>query len=298
MKKTLITGASGGLGSAVTGFLKSKTDAGQISVMLRDDNSQKAEQYKREGFDVRTGDYNHPETLDSAFGGIEVLYFVSGNDVVNRLPQHQNVIAAAKKAGVQHIIYTSSVRKTEGEQTPLHLIINAHSQTEDLIRNSGIPYTLLRHNLYGEVVPMFLGERSQLLNSKAVYLPTGKGKTAFVPRRDFAEAAALILTNPEPHKNKIYEFNGSESLSFEEISAILSEVTGNPIACVSPEVNEFEQTMHSAGVPAEITGIMTMFSLGIKDGEFDQSSKDLENILGRKTTPLKAFLAEAYAVKD
>lgn len=294
MAKTLITGVTGGLGSAVATFLKNKTAVENIAVLVRDTQGEKAQQFRTQGFDVRQGDYNEPASLAAAFQGIDVLYFVSGNDVHARLPQHQNVVNAAKAAGVKHILYTSTVRKDESASAPLHLVVNAHAQTEKWILESGIPYTLLRHNLYAEVVSLFLGAKEQLLQSKTVYQPAGTGKTAFVPREDFAEAEAVILANPAPHINKTYEFNGSETLTFAQVADILSEVTGEKIAYVSPDAKEFEQTLASHGVPAPIVGIVSSFGQGIANGEFDHKTSDLEKILGRKTTPVAQVLKQAY----
>ena len=294
MAKTLITGATGGLGRAVATFLKNKTAAKDIAVLVRDTEGEKAQQFRAQGFDVRRGDYNDPSSLTAAFQGIEVLYFVSGSDIHARLPQHENVVNAAKASGVKHILYTSTVRKDESSSAPLHLVVNAHAQTEQWIQESGLPYTLLRHNLYAEVIPMFVGAKEQLLQSKTVYLPAGNGKTAFVSREDFAEAEANILANPQPHVNKTYEFNGSETLTFAQVAEILSGITGEKIAYTSPDVKEFEQALAGHGVPALIVGVVSSFAQGMANGEFDHKTNDLEKILGRKTTPAAQLIKQAY----
>ena len=147
----------------------------------------------------------------------------------------------------------------------------------------------------GEVVPLFIGDKEQLLKTKSVYLPTENGKVAFVPRKDFAEAEANILVSPEDYTNKIYEFNGSEQVSFEEISEILTEFLDEKIAYVSPKVDEFESQMKAAGLPDPIVGMLSMFSQGVANGEFNFEKTDIEKALGRKTQTLKEFLGEVYA---
>jgi NAD(P)H dehydrogenase (quinone) len=294
MRKTLITGATGGLGSAVAQFLKSKNETENIAVLVRNDKNDKAIEYKNQGFDVRVADYDKPGTLISVFTGIEVLYFVSGSDINTRFNQHKNVVAAAIKAGIKHIIYTSTVRKDETIEAPLHLVVSAHAGTEELIKESGIPYTILRHSLYGEVIPMFIGDKAKVLESKLIYLPTGNGKTAFVPRIDFAEAAALILKNAKTHENKIYEFNGSEAVTLTEIAKILSGILGESINYVSPGKEEFEATLASFGLPEGIISLVSSFGRGIANGEFDHLKTDIETILGRKTQSMEEYLQEVY----
>ena len=295
MKKTLITGATGSLGQLLVNALKSKTEVSNIAVLVRDTEKDIVKEYQSQGLDIRVADYENLEKLTAAFKGIEQVFLISGNDLGARIQQHKNVVEAAKAANVKHIFYTSSVRKTESKDAPLNPVISGHAQTEEAILNSGLDYTILRHNLYSEVVPMFIRDKEQLLKTKSVYLPTENGKVAFVPRKDFAEAEANILVSPEDYTNKIYEFNGSEQVSFEEISEILTEVLGEKIAYVSPKVDEFESQMKAAGLPDPIVGMLSMFSQGVANGEFNFEKTDIEKALGRKTQTLKEFLGEVYA---
>ena len=220
MKKTLITGATGSLGQLLVSALKSKADASNIAVLVRDTAKDIVKDYESQGLDIRVSDYENTDKLKVAFEGIEQVFLISGSDLDARLQQHKNVIEAAIAANVKHIFYTSSVRKTESKDAPLDAVVSGHAQTEKAILNSGLDYTILRHNLYSEVVPMFIGDKEQLLKTKAIYLPTENGKVAFIPRKDFAEAEANIIVSPEDYRNKIYEFNGSTLFSFEEISEI------------------------------------------------------------------------------
>lgn len=294
MGKILITGATGGLGSAVANFLSTKVDKSKIAVLVRDKASNQAKALASQGFELRIADYNDQEALVKAFTDIAQLYFVSGSDIANRMPQHQHVVEAATEAKVGHILYTSVSLHHLEESAPLYAAMSAHLETEKLIRQSGINYTLLRHNLYSEVIAMFLGSKEQLLASKTVFLPTGSGKTAFVARIELAEAAANLLAKPEAHINKTYEFNGSEKVSFAEVAGYLSDITGESIAYVSPQVNVFEETLKKYGVPDEYIGMMTVFGLAIADGTFNTNQNDLENILGRKTLRVEDFLKQVY----
>lgn len=293
MKKVLITGATGGLGSKVVEFLQQNNEI-QTIILARNPEHEQAKAFAAQGLEVRPGDYNVPASLEQAFQDIDVLYFVSGSDLASRMSQHEKVVAAAQTAQVGHIIYTSAGRKNEADTAPLSPVISTHVKTEVLIKATGIPYTILQHNLYSEVIAMFLGSKEQLLGSKTVFLPTGEGKSAFVTREDLAEAGARIIERADQHINQVYTLNGSEEISFAQVATYLSNVLDENIAYVSPSIPEFEKTLSSFEVPAEIIGMMTMFSLGIADGEFEGSRHDLEQIIGRKSTSVEAFISSVY----
>jgi len=295
MGKTLITGATGGLGKAVVEFLSKKLDKSQIAVLVRDGQSEQAGLFKQQGLDLRTGDYDNQDSLVKAFSGIDTLYFISGPDIFARHIQHEKVIQAAKEAGVKHVFYTSTVRKDESLTAPLSIVVSGHLKTELLLKESGLNYTLLRHSLYAEVIPMFIGDKAKVLETKSIYLPVEAGKVAFVPRRDFAQAAAMLLADAKAHENKTYHLLGSEKINFEEVAQLISEVSGEKVSFHSPSVEEFETTLKAVGLPQEIISTLSSFSQGIARGEFDQESLDLETIHGRKTLDLRTFLSRIYS---
>lgn len=292
--KILITGATGGLGSKVIKLLKDKTEVENLAVLVRDKKNELANQYINDDIEVRIGDYSNLESLVNAFKGIDVLYFVSGGDDDQRAKLHKNVVDAAKVAAVKHILYTSGVRKDESVSAPLASLMDSHIQTENFIIDSGISYTILRHNLYAEVIEMMIGDKSQLLKTKTIYLPTANGLTSFVPKKNFAEAEVNILLNPTSYANKILEFNGSEQITFSEIADKITVILKEPIQYISPEVVEFEVQMNKFGLPNHVIEILSTFSLAIASGEFDQQSNDLETVLGRRTTSLFEYLEETY----
>lgn len=293
--KILVTGATGGLGSKVVGYLKEKDRVDNLTVLLRNQENQSGEKFAKDGIAVKFGDYTDLESLKIAFKGIDVLYFVSAGDDDRRTLIHKNVVDAAKDAGIKHIVYTSGVKKENADSSPLARLIDSHVQTENAILSSGINYTIVRHNLYVEVIGMMIGDKSQLLKTKVIYLPTANGASSFVPKKDIAEAEAKILLTPSRYVNKILEFNGSEQMNFSGIAKKISEIVMEPIQFVSPTITEFESTMNKIGLPKHIIEILTSFSLAIAHGEFDQQSNDIEDVLGRKTTSLFEYLQETYS---
>jgi len=291
MSKILVTGATGQLGAAVTESLLKRTDATNISILVRD--AAKAAAFKAKGVTVAVGDYGDYAAVLAALRGIDKLYLVSGTDLENRAAQHENVINAAKEAGVRQVLYTSFQRKKNISHSAIAEVSESHIQTERILKASGLIYTILQHGLYADIIPAFAGE--QLLETKTIYLPSGTGKVSFAVRADLAEAEATILLD-QTHKfdNKELEFTGNEAVSWEEIAKMISGITGETIAYVSPSEDEFKGVLTQAGVPLQIVGMLADFNAGIAAGEFEEIKPDLETILGRKPATVKSYLQSVY----
>lgn len=288
----LVTGATGNYGKATIDFLLKKgISANSISALVRD--VAKAEDLKTKGINLKIGDYDNYAALVEAFKGVDKLLLVSSSDVVKRGQQHENAVKAAKEAGVKHILYTSFERKNNTETSPIAFLAKSHIDTENLIKASGMTYTILKNNLYLDALPMFFGE--QVLET-GIFLPAGDTKSAFALRNDMAEATANILTS-EGHGNKEYSFSNTENISLQEIAQNLSEIVGKQVNYVSPPQAVYVETLTKANVPAEYIGMFAGFAEAIKQGEFSAEKTDLENLLGRKPTTAKAFLKELYTSK-
>lgn len=134
-----ITGATGQLGQLVIKQLLNTVPANQIVAIVR--NPAKAEALSQQGITVRQGDYADESTMTSALKGVEKLLLISSSEVGQRATQHQNVINAAKAAGVKFIAYTSLLH---ADKSPLGLHVE-HVATEKALAESGIPYALLRN---------------------------------------------------------------------------------------------------------------------------------------------------------
>lgn len=285
----LVTGATGHFGKATIDFLINKgTDAKNIYALVRD--ASKADDLSAKGVNLKIGDYNDYESLVSAFQGIDKLVLVSGTDLANRSAQQLNSVKAAKEAGVKHIVYTSFERKNETETSPIAFLAQSHIDTDNAIKASGLTYTILRNNLYLDVLPMFLGEK---VLENGIYFPAGEGKAAYVSRNDLAEAAANILIS-EGHENKEYATNNVENYSFQEVAETLSQISNKNISYFSPASEEYAEVLKNAGVPAEYIGMFVGFAEAIKQGEFNANQSDLENLLGRKPLTLAEFLKQVY----
>ncbi len=287
----LVTGATGQFGQVAIDSLLAKGIApSQITALVRSEAA--AEKFTAKGIQIAIGDYNDYPSLVQAFKGVEKLLFISGSDVMNRSVQHQNVVKAAQEANVQYIVYTSVQRKNETANSPLWVVAESHLQTEQWLRESGIPHTILKNTLYMDFIPAFVGEH--VFETGSVYLPAGDGKVSAVLRAEMAEATANVLLSPE-HAGKVYDFTHNEAFSYNEVADILSQLSGKAIQYTSPTAEAYAETLSKFGLPAEAIGIFSGFAVAQAQGELDITSNQLETLLGRKPTKIQAYLNKVYA---
>lgn len=293
MQHIVITGATGHLGKEVVDFLlKNNYPASHISVLVR--NVEKAAGLQEKGVQVKQGDYDHYESLVHAFKGADKLLLVSGTDLAKRGEQQRRAVDAAKEAGVQHILYTSFVRKNEDASSPLAMIAASHLQTEQDIKASGLSYTILKNALYADALPMFFGDK---VMETGIVLPAGEGRAAYTTRSDMAEATAHILAG-EGHENKTYTLANTANYTLYEAAAALSRIAGKDIPYTSPSKEDYIERLAQAGLPPEYAGFYAGFGDAIRQEEFYTEQSDLEGFLGRKPVTLAAFLESVYAARS
>jgi len=291
MKNILITGATGQLGNAVVNFLLSKKyPVSLIHALVRDEI--KASVLKDKGIDIRVGDYNNVESVQTALKGIDIVMFVSANDLVHRTQQHEYVMKAINASDVKHVVYTSFVNKENSGPSPIAFITDAHIKTEQWLKESGKKYTVLRNNLYLEYVPVYIGEK---VLETGVFFPAGEGKTAGATREEMAEVAANVLISPDKHENRAYNISNNESFTYAEVAETIASVSGKPVSYYSPSQEEYKQMLAGAGVPEGFITLLAAFGEAIKRNEFDTPGTDLETLLGRKPLSLKAFFQQVYS---
>ena len=282
----LITGATGHLGSATITSLLKKLPPAQIAALVRDES--KAAGLAALGVSIRVGSYDDPASLDQAMWGIEKVLLIAGTDEAKRLQQHQNVVNAAKKAGVSFIAYTS--RALKDRATLVNRLMEGHFQTEDIIRASGLRYALFRNILYLDTIPQFVGEK---VFETGIRLPAGQGRVAFALRSEMGEAMANVLAG-DTSQNRIYHLTGGESYSFGDVAAALADLSGKPVAYVPAETPAFEQQMRDRGVPEVVIRRVVGFMTDINNGQESTISPDLGQLLGRQPTSLREGLKTLY----
>lgn len=286
MTTVAVTGATGKLGRATLQHLLARGLAPEtIRPIVRD--LAKAHDLVDAKFDVAYGNYTDAALLEAAFSGVDKLLFISTSALgEERMLHHRNVVNAAKGAGVKHIIYTSVVK-------PLAVARFAaspgHFHTEALIRESRIPHTFFRNNLYLDIVPFLFGSA---LATGTLTHSGGNGRIGFIAREDIAEALANVLTS-EGHLNREYPITVSrECYGLPEIAAELGRAAGKTVHYNPVSADEFRHVLEQAALPPPVVAMSAALGDAVRAGEFDLSSPAFEELLGRAPISLRDFLAK------
>lgn len=280
-----ITGATGQLGQLVIEELIKRGKTNDVVALAR--NISKAEDFKRQGIVVRVADYSRAETWPESLKGIKTLLLISSSEVGQREAQHKTVIQAAKKAGVEHIIYTSVLR---ADQSTLGLA-KEHLATEKAIQASGLKYTFLRNGWYLENHTEHL---APALATGLIHGAAGAGRFSSASRRDYAQAAVQVLRT-SGHENKIYELAGDTSFTMNDLAAEVSNHAGKAITYMNHSFENFKSALIGAGVPEPFAQLLADSDVGAANGQLQSDAKDLSQLIGHPTTSLRDAIKKALS---
>ena len=273
----LVTGATGHLGRLIIDSLLSRgVDASDIRAGARD--LAKASDLAARGVQVVALDYDAPDTVAAAVDGADAVVLVSGSEVGKRVPQHRAVIDAAKDAGVAKLVYTSAPKAT----TSTLVLAPEHKATEEAIAASGIPAVILRNNWYTE---NYAADVARAKDTGVVAASVGDGRIASASRADFADAAAVVLTE-DGHIGQVYELAGDVAWNFDDLAAAASEVTGREVRYTPLSTAEHAAALEAAGLDAGTVGFVTTLDADIRAGALAETDGTLARLIGRPTTPL------------
>jgi NAD(P)H dehydrogenase (quinone) len=293
--KIIVSGASGHFGHAAASAL---LDRGEQVIALSRSTEKLADLAER-GAEVRAADFDDAAGLMQAMAGGDKLLLISTLRVGTRVGQHANAVAAAKVNGVRHIVYTSVIGGGLADHPGIEQ--HDHYATEQLIRESGIPFTFLRNSLYSEAVSTAMAIPALLAGSKPDN--AGHGKVAMVSRDDCVAMAVAVLAG-EGHENTAYDVTGPELLSIPEAVAMIADFAGKPIDLQHVSDEEMYLYFDSLGVPRKASDVvpdgpipwasegMVTFGQSIREGFFAVLGDDVERVTGHKPRSLRSVMEQ------
>lgn len=235
-----------------------------------------------------TGDLADEGSLVTAMDGVEKVFLLSSPHP-DAVRWHHNAIDAARRSRVQ-LLVRSSILGADRE-TPAEFI-TAHTECDRYLESSGLPYVIVRPNLFLQNIPE--STIPSIDGSGTFYADAGQARISMVDTGDVAAVAAVALTEPG-HAGAGYDVTGPEALSYADVAAQLTETMGRPISYVDVPDDAVRQALLDAGLTAwfagALIGLYQDYRRSGPDGYAAQVTGTVAELTGRAPRSLGDLLA-------
>lgn len=253
MKRILVTGATGQVGSAVIAALRGCHSI-TVRAAVRDVASATAAWRRdvRSAMPVETVafDFSGSATHDAALADCDSLFLLRPPQLTG---DFGDLIDRAIRRGIKHIVFLS----VQGAETNRFI---PHHRIEQRLMSSSVPYTLLRPAYFMQNFTSTLHD--ELASRHRIFLPAGKARFTLVDVDDIGRAAARVLTQPgNQHHAMAYTLTSQTPLSFQQMADQLTAGLGTPIRYESPNPWHFYRTLRRDGREPGLILIMLLLHM-------------------------------------
>ncbi|MGX6606828.1 SDR family oxidoreductase [Micromonosporaceae bacterium Da 78-11] len=268
----VVSGAGGRLGGRVA-----RQVGGELRLLVRD--ASRAPQAG--GAQVAVAEFGDSAAVRRALDGASTVLMVSAAETPDRVQRHLSFVDAAVAAGVGHLVYTSFAGAAPDA---MFTLARDHWATEKHIRASGLPFTILRDNLYADFLPFLVGEDGVIRG------PAGGGRAAVVTQGDIADSAVAVLRDPGAHVGRTYELTGPAALTLGEVASMITAATGRQVKFHDETLPEAYASRAALGAPQWQVEAWVSTYTAIAAGELSTVSSDVEILTGHPATTLAELL--------
>jgi uncharacterized protein YbjT (DUF2867 family) len=276
----LITGAAGNVGKELVKRLQETGHPLRAAVISEDEAARLPD-----GVDWVRFNFTDPATYADAFNGVEKLFLMRPPQISNIKRDMKPAIDYAAAAGVRHIVFLSLLGAEKNQFVP-------HAKVEELLLAGSVPYTLLRCGFFMQ--NLSTTHRQDIRDNDDIFIPAGKGKTAFIDVRDIAAVAAQVLTEPG-HTQQSYPLTGSAALDYNEVATLMTQVLDRPIRYSDPHFLHFAWRLWRQGQPLSYVAVVTTIYLTTRWGMAKTVTPDTAVLLNRPPISMQQFIVDNAA---
>ena len=285
MDPILVTGATGNVGRPVAvGLLAA---GHHVRAAVRDPQDVRSDPALASAEAVAF-DFTDSSTWAAAFAGVRLMFLVRPPQLSKVKRDLLPALEAARRAGVRHVVFLSLQGAEKNKVVP-------HATVEKWLRESTLDWTFLRPSFFFQ--NLSTTHCTDIRDRDEIFVPAGRGRTAFVDAPDIAAVAVKVLSHSADHIGKAWTPTGSVALTYDEVAAALSAELGRPIRYRRPGAWRYARHARRVlrmpfGMVLVTTAIYTTARLGLAAGLTD----DVQTVLGREPHGVKDFAHRERAV--
>lgn len=266
----LVTGATGKTGAALVHLLRD--NGAEVRAATR--NPAYAGQVRFE--------WQDRSTYRAALDGMTGIYLVAPTDADTHLPIMRPFLEEALEAGVRRFVLLSAsiLDETGPLMGEVHAWLAAHAPHWTVLRPSWFMQNFITQHLPG------------IMNGGAIYSATQDGRVPFIDAADIAAVAARALTYSDFASGEAPILTGPETLSYDEVAAAISDVTGRTVRHEKRTADEMKAHFESFGIPADFAAVLANLDASIAQGAEDRVTHEVERLTGRKSGSFREFLEQ------
>ena len=281
MKRILVTGATGNIGSEVIHYLSELNSEYEFIAGVR--SVDKAE-YRFSGYpdlSFRQFDFENADTFGSAFVGIDILFLLRPPHISKVEEFFRPLLESANENRIQNVVFLSVQGAEKSKLVP-------HNKIERLIKELGFNYIFVRPSYFMQNLTTTL--LPEIRDRKSITLPSGKAKFNWIDVKNIGEATSKLILEFAKHQNKPYEITGTENKCFKEVTEIMTEVTGEKISYRSINPISFYFKKRKEGIESGFAVVMTILHFLPRFQSEPLISDNYQRLTGKNPTPLKKFI--------
>jgi uncharacterized protein YbjT (DUF2867 family) len=284
MKKVLVTGATGRIGSRLVPRLAAHNGVAPRAFVR---NAEKAAPLAAIGAELALGSLEDPQALRAAMNGIDTLVLITGANP-NAADQASAALAAAKRAGVRKIVRISVFKAAPDGPTD---VTRQHGRTDPEIQSSGLTYIILRPPFFMQ--NLFFTAAHTIAGEGKLYFGTGDGKLGMIDVRDIVDCAMQSVVS-DAYDNQVFTLTGPESISFHEIASRLTNILGRLVQYVPMPPEAVEQSVRAMGLGDWYARVMRDLCRAYSENWGDITTDTVARLTGHSPRSFDVFAREIF----
>lgn len=278
---TLVTGATGHVGRAV---VRDLLNAGQhVRIITRDPHA--ATHVLGHRPQIIPADLTDRTALGEAMTGVDRVFVGCGNHP-GQVEAESTVIDVAAHHEVQRLVKLSG----PSPHPESDLVAERwHAQIEQHLTATGMPSVVLRPCSF---MTNLLALAPPVAEAGILPAPTEGARVAFIDPRDVGAVGAALLMLDSPLPPAPVPVTGPASVSYAEVAAALTAVTGRTVTFLPIDEETAAANMRTSAVPDPLIAVFLSVYRAQRHGDLEQTTDAVSRYLGRPARTISEFLAE------